>query len=94
MGDQFEVVAAVEVGVRFCEEEFGSGDDVRMRGCLGESDVGRLIIDRSGIVLFGVIAVAAGAAHRVAVAMSRAIHERPHAEVAVTVNVMEKSRTR
>ncbi len=46
------------------------------------------------VVLLGVFAVAAGAAHRTVAAMSRAIREPPHAEVAVTLTVMEISRTR
>lgn len=62
VGDQFEVAAPVEVGVGFCEKEFGRGNDVRMWGCSGESDRG---------VLFGGIADAARATHRTVAAMSK-----------------------
>lgn len=91
VGDQFEVAPPVEVGVGFCEEEFGGGDDVRMWGRAGEIGVGALMTDRGGVVLFGVNADAAGAAHRVAAAMSRAVSAWPH--TALSVAVIETSRT-
>jgi len=90
VGNQFEVAAAVEVGVRFCEKEFGSGDDIRMRGCSGESDVGGLMIDRGGVVLFDEIADAARAAHRTVAAMTKPARARRH----TVVTVRETSRTR
>ena len=50
VGDQFEVVAPVEMGVRLREEEFGGSDDVRMRGCPGDSGLGVLMTGRGGVV--------------------------------------------
>ncbi len=90
VGDQFEVAASVEVGIGLCEEEFGSGDDIRMRGCSGESDVGRLMTDRGGVVLFDEIADAARATHRTVAAMRKVLRERQH----TVLTVRETSRTR
>ncbi len=88
VGDQFEIAAPVEVGVRLREEEFGGSDDVRMWGCPGDSGMGVLMTGRGGVV----IAVAARAAHQSAASTTRAVRERP--DTTGSAAVIEKSRTR
>lgn len=76
MGDQLEVVAAVEVGVGLCEEEFCCCDDVGVWGGACASGVGLFgagcvvfVGVFGGVVRFGAIVVAAGKAHRFAAAV-------------------------